>query len=61
MAAEWKTRQRTIGNKEFFEVYKEIPQTGDIITRGGLWKTQKEAVMLAFRLNADEWDKEAFG
>ena len=61
MAAEWKTRRRTIGKKEFFEVYKEIPQTGDIITRGGLWETQKEAVMLAFRLNSEEWDREAFG
>ena len=47
----WKVRQRTIGERSFYEVYKVIPQTDDIITRGGLWETEAEAQKLADNLN----------
>ena len=47
----WEVRKRVIGLKEFYEVYKVIPQTEDIITRGGLWTTEAEAQRLADNLN----------
>ena len=51
---EWMVRMRKIGERHFFEVYKIIHQTGDVITRGGLWDTQKEADTLAKNLNKME-------
>lgn len=47
----WMVRFRTIGQKQFYEVYKIIHQTGDVITRGGLWETEAEAQKLADNLN----------
>lgn len=46
----WKVRQRQVGQKRFFEVYKVIPQTNDIITKGW-WETEAEAIRLADNLN----------
>ena len=54
MANEWMVRMKKIGERHFFEVYKIIHQTGDVITRGGLWDTQKEADTLAKNLNKME-------
>ena len=47
----WMVRFRTIGQKQFYEVYKILHQTGDVITRGGLWETEAEAQKLADNLN----------
>ena len=51
MGNEWMVRRRDIGERRFFEVYKIIHQTGDVITRGGLWETEAEAQKLADNLN----------
>ena len=51
MANEWMVRMKKIGERHFFEVYKIIHQTGDVITRGGLWETETEAQKLADNLN----------
>jgi hypothetical protein len=42
------------GERTFFEVYKILHETGDVITRGGIWETQKEADTLATNLNKME-------
>ena len=58
MGNEWMVRHRDIGERRFFEVYKIIHQTGDVITRGGLWETSKEAEKLADNLNKrDGWER----
>ena len=54
MLSKWKVRKRAISTKEFYEVFKVIPQTEDIITRGGLWETEAEAQKLADNLNGEE-------
>jgi len=51
MANEWMVRMKKICERRFFEVYKIIHQTGDVITRGGLWETESEAQKLADNLN----------
>ena len=51
MVSEWMVRLRKIGERQFFEVYKINHQTGDVITRGGLWETETEAQKLADNLN----------
>jgi len=55
MANEWMVRPRDIAGRRFFEVYKIIHQTGDVITRGGLWETTSEAQKLADNLNKQEY------
>ena len=54
MGIEWMVRPTTIGERTRFEVYKILHDTGDVITRGGLWDTQKEADKLADNLNKME-------
>ena len=54
MGSEWMVRPKTIGERTLFEVYKILHDTGDVITRGGLWDTQKEADKLADNLNKME-------
>ena len=54
MGSEWMVRPTTIGERTRFEVYKILHDTGDVITRGGLWDTQKEANKLAENLNKME-------
>lgn len=54
MANEWMVRPTTIGERTRFEVYKILHDTGDVITRGGLWDTVKEAQKLADNLNIME-------
>lgn len=54
MANEWMVRPTTIGERTRYEVYKILHDTGDVITRGGLWDTQKEADTLAKNLNKME-------
>lgn len=49
--AEWMVRPRDIAGKRFFEAYKILHESGDVITRGGLWETQAEAQKLADNLN----------
>lgn len=51
---EWMVRPTTIGERTRFEVYKILHDTGDVITRGGLWDTVKEAQKLADNLNIME-------
>ena len=51
---EWMVRPTTIGERTRFEVYKILHDTGDVITRGGLWDTVKEAQKLADNLNMME-------
>ena len=47
-------RPTTIGERTRFEVYKILHDTGDVITRGGLWDTVQEAQKLADNLNIME-------
>lgn len=47
-------RPKTLGERTHYEVYKILHETGDVITRGGLWDTQKEADTLAKNLNKME-------
>lgn len=54
MAKEWMVRPRKTGERTRFEVYKILHDTGDDITRGGLWDTQREADKLADNLNKME-------
>lgn len=54
MGSEWMVRPKTLGERTRYEVYKILHGTGDVITRGGLWDTQKEADTLAKNLNAME-------
>ena len=51
---EWMVRPKTLGERTRYEVYKILHDTGDVITRGGLWDTQKEADKLADNLNKME-------
>ena len=51
---EWMVRPTTIGERTRFEVYKILHDTGDVITRGGLWDTVQEAQKLADNLNIME-------
>lgn len=51
---EWMVRPKTLGERTRFEVYKILQETGDVITRGGLWDTEKEADTLAKNLNEME-------
>jgi len=51
---EWMVRPKKLGERTRFEVYKLIPETGDVITRGGVWDTEKEAVKVAESLNKME-------
>lgn len=54
MGSEWMVRPTTIGERTRYEVYKILHETGDVITRGGLWDTMKEADKLADNLNKME-------
>lgn len=54
MGSEWMVRPKTLGERTRYEVYKILHDTGDVITRGGLWDTQKEADKLANNLNKME-------
>ena len=54
MGSEWMVRPTTIGERTRYEVYKILHDTGDVITRGGLWDTAKEADKLADNLNKME-------
>lgn len=54
MSSEWMVRPKTLGERTHYEVYKILHDTGDVITRGGLWETQKEADTLAKNLNEME-------
>lgn len=54
MANTWMVRPLKRGERIFFEVYKILHETGDVITRGGIWETQKEADTLATNLNKME-------
>ena len=54
MGSEWMVRPTTIGERTRYEVYKILHNTGDVITRGGLWDTQEEADKLADNLNKME-------
>jgi len=54
MGSEWMVRPKTLGERTRFEVYKKRHDTGDVITRGGLWDTQEEADTLAKNLNKME-------
>lgn len=54
MGSEWMVRPKTLGERTRYEVYKILHDTGDVITRGGLWDTQKEADILAKNLNEME-------
>ena len=54
MANTWTVRPLKRGERTFFEVYKILHETGDVITRGGIWETQKEADTLATNLNKME-------
>lgn len=55
MANEWMVRPKTLGERTRYEVYKILHETGDVITRGGLWDTQEEADKLADNLNKQEY------
>ena len=54
MGSEWMVRPTTLGERTRYEVYKILHDTGDVITRGGLWDTQEEADKLADNLNKME-------
>ena len=54
MANTWMVRPKKTGERTRYEVYKILHETGDVITRGGLWDTLKEADTLAKNLNAME-------
>jgi len=54
MGSEWMVRPKTLGERTRYEVYKILHDTGDVITRGGLWDTAKEAETLAKNLNKME-------
>lgn len=54
MSSEWMVRPKKTGEITRFEVYKILHETGDVITRGGLWDTIKEADKLADNLNKME-------
>lgn len=54
MSSEWMVRPKKTGERTRYEVYKILHDTGDVITRGGLWDTQKEADTLAKNLNKME-------
>jgi len=54
MDSEWMVRPKKTGEITRFEVYKILHDTGDVITRGGLWDTMKEAGKLADNLNKME-------
>ena len=54
MSSEWMVRPKKTGERTRYEVYKILHETGDVITRGGLWETQKEADTLAKNLNEME-------
>ena len=54
MANTWMVRPKTLGERTRYEVYKILHDTGDVITRGGLWDTVKEAQKLADNLNIME-------
>lgn len=50
----WMVRPKKIGERTRYEVYKLLPETGDVIMRGGVWDTEKEAQKLADNLNKIE-------
>lgn len=54
MSGEWMVRPKKTGEITRFEVYKILHDKGDVITRGGLWDTMKEADKLAENLNKME-------
>lgn len=54
MSSEWMVRPKKLGERTRYEVYKILHDTGDVITRGGLWDTVKEADTLAKNLNKME-------
>ena len=51
----WITKPITIGVRTRYRVIRE-----DGSESKGDWDSYKDAANLAFRLNAEEWDKEAF-
>lgn len=51
---DWMVRPKKLGERTRYEVYKLLPETGDVITRGGIWDTEKEAQKLADNLNKAE-------
>lgn len=55
MSNKWIVTPCTIGVRTRFLVHRD----GKDEARG-IWDTRKEATMLAHRLNAQEWDEEAF-
>lgn len=54
---DWMVRPKKTGERTRYEVYKLLPETGDVVTRGGLWDTAKEAQKLADNLNKMDWRK----
>lgn len=54
MGSEWMVRPKKLGERTRYEVYKILHETGDVITRGGIWETLKEADTLATNLNKME-------
>lgn len=48
---DWMVRPKKTGERTRYEVYKLFPETGDVVTRGGLWDTEREAQKLADNLN----------
>jgi len=55
MLNKWVTTPVTIGNRTRYLVHRDGADEAR-----GVWETKKEAANLAFRLNAEEWEKEVF-
>ena len=55
MSSKWITKPITIGVRTRYRVMREDGSE----TRGD-WDRRKDAANLAFRLNADDWDREVF-
>lgn len=55
MKAKWVVEPSKIGETTLYRVIRE-----DRSESKGLWDRHKDAANLAFKLNATEWEKEAF-
>ena len=56
--SEWMIQTQTVAGREFYQVCRVDGSTGDTITRGGYYETEREALKLISKLN-EEADKNA--
>ena len=60
MLSKWKVRTVEVAGATFYEVYRTtdaVKEKDRVKTFGGYWATEKEATLLAGRLNKEEDNK----